>query len=159
MFPQRMLDEMERDSSCAMGGKRGENKITGRVCGIQPFLFKQDGHMMVMEDIECSHKITGVPGKPGDGFAHDAVDLLFPAMPQEPFVACPVLLIRAGNPIIRIDACTDPFRVPGQKLRKISILGFVGIFLVGRIRGNPDIGSHTERPVFVTVRFISAMEM
>ena len=101
---------------------------------------------MVMQDIERCHKIAGIPGKTGDGFAHDAVDFPFPAMPQEPLVSSPVLFICTGDPIIRIDACTDPFWVPGQKLRKISILGFVGIFLVGRIRGNPDIGSHTERP-------------
>ena len=95
------------------GRKGGEDKITGRVCGIQPFLFKQDGHMMVMQDIERCHKIAGIPGKTGDRFAHDAVDFPFPAMPQEPLVSSPVLFICTGDPIIRIDACADPFRVPG----------------------------------------------
>ena len=95
------------------GGKGGEYKIAGGVCGIQPFLFKQDGHLMLMQGIERCHEITGVPGKPGDGFAHDAVDLPFPAMPQEPLVAGPVLFIRTGDPVIGIDARADPFRVPG----------------------------------------------
>ena len=95
------------------GGKGGEDKIAGGVCGIQPFLFKQDGYLMVVQRIERCHEITGVPGKPGNGFAHDAVDLPFPAMPQEPLVAGPVLFIRTGDPVIGIDARADPFRVPG----------------------------------------------
>ena len=33
------------------GGKGGEDKIAGGICGIQPFLFKQDGHLMVMQGI------------------------------------------------------------------------------------------------------------
>ena len=54
-------------------------------------------------------------------------------MPQEPLIPRPVLLIRTGDPIIRINARAGPFRVFRQQAGEIFVLRFIGILLVGRV--------------------------
>ena len=90
------------------GRKGRQDEVAGGILGVEVLLFKKDGHMVIVQDIQRSHEVAGIAGKSGNGFAHDAVDFPLLAMAQKPLIAGAPLLVRAGNAVIRIDAGARP---------------------------------------------------
>ena len=126
------------------GRKGRQDEVAGRILRIEVLLFKEDGHMVIVEDVQRSHEVAGIAGESGNGFAHDAVDFPLLAMAQEPPIAGAPLLVRAGNAVVGIDTGARPVGILLKQRGEILVLSLVGVLLVVGIRGDTDVSRHPE---------------